>query len=423
MNKVAIIGAGASGIIAAKVLLDKGFAVTIFEKTNNIAGVWNFSDGGALYKSLKTNLPKEIMVFENEDVVYSSEESFIEFDQVRRYLVDNAESWGVDKYTYLNTEVTNLEPLENNSQKPIWRLGYIRDRQKSHQDFNYIVVCNGHYNKPKIPQDIQGLDKAKDYISHSKYYRSPQNHGKRILCVGYSSSGTDIAYELLKSGRKVYVALRDLKNSTSNHYTLSSKEGIEFISSPLKVIVTKDQCEVITNTGQSIIVDEIIFCTGYHYDFPFLSEDIISTQDNIVSPLFEQLLHKNYLNLAFIGLPWKTIPFILSESQAIFLAEFWQNNISSIAIIKNLQDNQNYQTSDKDTLRYHHMLGDQQWNYNLNLLNLVGQKTSKREDRIRLIENVYNDLNQIKNSFPFDFRKAKYNVDFASKKFTRNLDN
>lgn len=40
MSKVAIIGAGASGIISAKLLLDKGFDVTIFEKTDSIANVW-----------------------------------------------------------------------------------------------------------------------------------------------------------------------------------------------------------------------------------------------------------------------------------------------------------------------------------------------------------------------------------------------
>ena len=32
MNKVAIIGAGASGLISAKVFLDKGFDITVFEK-------------------------------------------------------------------------------------------------------------------------------------------------------------------------------------------------------------------------------------------------------------------------------------------------------------------------------------------------------------------------------------------------------
>ncbi|WP_144416494.1 NAD(P)-binding protein [Francisella persica] len=58
MSKVTIIGAGASGIFSTK-LLDKGFDVNIFEKTNIIACVWNYTEKGALYKSLRTNLPKK----------------------------------------------------------------------------------------------------------------------------------------------------------------------------------------------------------------------------------------------------------------------------------------------------------------------------------------------------------------------------
>ena len=41
MKKVAIIGAGARGIVCAKKFIDAGFKVIVFEKSNNTAGVWN----------------------------------------------------------------------------------------------------------------------------------------------------------------------------------------------------------------------------------------------------------------------------------------------------------------------------------------------------------------------------------------------
>ena len=44
-----------------------------------------------------------------------------------------------------------------------------------------------------------------------------------------------------------------------------------------------------------------------------LSQDIISIDNNIVTSLYNQLLHQKYFNLAFVGLPWKTLPFLLSE--------------------------------------------------------------------------------------------------------------
>lgn len=422
MKRVAIIGAGASGLISAKVLLDKGFDVTIFENSNNVAGVWNYSEQeGALYKSLRTNLPKEIMVFENEKLSYKADKSFINYDEVRAYLEDNAKAWQVDKLVWLNCEVIDLEPIEELSDQPIWQLTYIKDNKSFKEEFNFVVVCNGYYNTPKTPLDVEGIDSVKDHITHSKSYRSPNNHGKRVLCIGYSSSGMDISQELLNSDREVYVSLRELNNQKELHNLQNSKKGIKFISCIQKFEKTENGCLAITANQNTIEIDEVIFCTGYKYDFPFLSQDIVSTKGNIVEPLYNQLLHEKYLNLAFVGLPWKTLPFVLSECQAIFLANIWQQNKADLStILTQMQDSKAHRSNfDSDSIKYYHMLGDEQWEYNLDLLNIVGHKTSLRQQRMKLIEQVYNDVHNLKLEYPFSFRETNYEVDFANQKYCR----
>ena len=389
MRRVAIIGAGASGLISAKVLLDKGFDVRVFEKTNNVAGVWNYSEQeGALYKSLRTNLPKEIMTFENAQVSYKADKSFINYDEVRACLEDNAKVWQIDKLVQLNSEVIKLEPIDNLSDQPAWQLTYIKDHESFKEEFNFVVVCNGHYNTPKIPLDVEGIDSLKDHITHSKSYRSPNNHGKRVLCIGYSSSGMDISQELLNSDREVYVSLRELDNQKELHNLQNSKKGIKFISCIQKYKKTEHGYLAVTANQNSIEIDEVIFCTGYKYDFPFLSQDIVSTKGNIVEPLYNQLLHEKYLNLAFVGLPWKTLPFVLSECQAIFLSQAWQQNTQDLkdGIVSKIRSSKSHKADfDKDSLKYYHMLGDDQWSYNLNLLDIVNQKTNYREQRINLM--------------------------------------
>ncbi|WP_150466267.1 NAD(P)-binding domain-containing protein [Francisella sp. SYW-9] len=425
MKKVAIIGAGASGLISAKTLLDKGFNVTVFEKTNNVAGVWNYREQeGALYKSLRTNLPKEIMTFENAQVSYKSDKSFINYDKVRAYLEDNAKAWQINKLVWLNCEAVNLEPIEKLSDQTIWELTYLKNQERFKEKFDFTIVCNGHYNTPKIPFDIDGIDRVKDHITHSKVYRSPDNHSKRVLCIGYSSSGMDISHELLDSNREVYVSLRELDSKKESHNLQNSKKGIKFISGVQKFEKTKDGCLAITANQNRVEIDEIIFCTGYKYDFPFLSQDIVSTKDNIVEPLYNQLLHEKYLNLAFIGLPWKTLPFVLSECQAIFLANLWQQNKADlIGTLAKMQDSKTHRSGfDSSSLKYYHMLGDEQWEYNLNLLDIVGQKTSLREQRIRLIEQVYNNVHDLKLEYPFSFREANYEVNFVKQKYIRLFD-
>ena len=59
-----IIGAGPSGLVAAKEYLKYGNHVTIIESENNIGGLWYYeSSRSSMYESLRTNLPREIMAF------------------------------------------------------------------------------------------------------------------------------------------------------------------------------------------------------------------------------------------------------------------------------------------------------------------------------------------------------------------------
>ena len=43
---VAVIGAGISGIVTAKCLLDDKFKVVVYEKTGHIGGLWQFTQDG-----------------------------------------------------------------------------------------------------------------------------------------------------------------------------------------------------------------------------------------------------------------------------------------------------------------------------------------------------------------------------------------
>jgi hypothetical protein len=77
-------------------------------------------------------------------------------------------------------------------------------------------------------------------------------------------------------------------------------------------------------------IDTVIFCTGYDYDFSFINEQ--SGDDDIeldssrrrVMPLYQQLWHARYPNLAFIGLPHSVVPFPLFEVQAAAVERSWR---------------------------------------------------------------------------------------------------
>jgi cation diffusion facilitator CzcD-associated flavoprotein CzcO len=60
MRTVAIIGAGSSGLVAAKVLLVDGFDVTLFEKNASLGGIWSFEGS---YYNLHTQQPGGTMEY------------------------------------------------------------------------------------------------------------------------------------------------------------------------------------------------------------------------------------------------------------------------------------------------------------------------------------------------------------------------
>ena len=60
---VAVIGAGAAGIAAARVLRGAGAAVTVLEQAHEVGGVgWGEGEpGSGMHVGLQTNLPNQVM--------------------------------------------------------------------------------------------------------------------------------------------------------------------------------------------------------------------------------------------------------------------------------------------------------------------------------------------------------------------------
>uniref|UniRef100_A0ACB8F2G8 Monooxygenase n=1 Tax=Sphaerodactylus townsendi TaxID=933632 RepID=A0ACB8F2G8_9SAUR len=67
-KRVAIIGAGVSGLTSIKCCLDEGLEPTCFERTSDIGGVWRFTEyvekgRASTYKSMVSNTCKEMSAF------------------------------------------------------------------------------------------------------------------------------------------------------------------------------------------------------------------------------------------------------------------------------------------------------------------------------------------------------------------------
>ncbi|RRT74719.1 hypothetical protein B296_00032001 [Ensete ventricosum] len=171
---VAVIGAGAAGLAAARELRREGHSVVVFERSAAVGGTWIYTPSAesdalglnplrevvhsSLYDSLRTNLPRECMGF--LDYPFSSRRSraggdprrFPGHREVLCYLQDFAREFDLYGLVRFRTEVALME--RNNDGR--WQVNSRRsgvagcDGDDENEVFDGVIVCNGHYTEPRI---------------------------------------------------------------------------------------------------------------------------------------------------------------------------------------------------------------------------------------------------------------------------------
>ncbi|KAH9904718.1 hypothetical protein F4778DRAFT_42600 [Xylariomycetidae sp. FL2044] len=221
------------------------------------------------------------------------------------------------------------------------------------ETYDAVVVASGHYSTPYIPA-IPGIEAFNEahpgVISHSKLYRDPDAYrGKKVLLVGNGPSGLDIAAQIRRVCREPLLVSAQTRASPEalQHVDCVEVGEIEKFLVDEKGVVLKDIDEEDdgSSRGRRIEkdIDAILFCTGYLYSFPFLDAEVLrgsdSTTGEVVAPplltddgrrvhgLARHLLHIRHPTLAFPGLPYKIIPFPVSEAQAAVLARLWADEL------------------------------------------------------------------------------------------------
>ncbi|NBE56915.1 NAD(P)-binding protein, partial [Streptomyces boluensis] len=103
--RACVVGAGPGGIVTAKVLLENGFDVTVFDKYQQVGGIWSAEgcyDGLANQSALR--------IFEFADL--PNRLHFASAVDTQRYLENYAETFGVLDRVRPGTEVISIRPVE-----------------------------------------------------------------------------------------------------------------------------------------------------------------------------------------------------------------------------------------------------------------------------------------------------------------------
>ncbi|MEU2508384.1 NAD(P)-binding domain-containing protein [Streptomyces sp. NPDC007863] len=354
-TRVAVVGAGAAGLAAAKALLDEGLDVTVLERGSRPGGLWAGDGAGAggspAYDSLHLNTSKGRTQFAD----FPMPERWPDYPSaalVAEYLAEYADTFGVTARTRFGAEVTSVRRAGAH-----WEVtaGGVTEA------YDAVVVANGHNRDPKWPSPA--YPGSFDGVQmHAHDYRSPEVFaGRRVLVVGMGNSAMDLAVDasyvsegpvLLSARRGTHIVpkylfgrpadatggalavlpwrLRQtvaqtvlrLAVGTPERYGLPRPaEGLfqdhptisdtilhrlthgEVVARP--GVERLDGGRVVFTDGSAEPVDTVVWATGYRVTLPFLGPEWTG-DDPEELPLYQRVFHLDEPTLAFVGLMQST---------------------------------------------------------------------------------------------------------------------
>ncbi|XP_029474782.1 dimethylaniline monooxygenase [N-oxide-forming] 5-like [Rhinatrema bivittatum] len=213
-KRVAVIGAGSSGLTSIKCCLDEGLEPVCFEATEDVGGLWRFKenseDGRAsIYRSVIMNTSKEMMCFSD----FPSPDDFPNYmpnTKVLEYFRMYAKHFDLLKYIRFKTTVCSAKKRADFSSTGQWDVITETEGKRESAIFDAILVCSGHHTSPNLPlNSFPGIENFKGQYFHSRDYKDPfEYQGKRIIVIGLGNSGGDLAVELSLVAKQVYLSTR-----------------------------------------------------------------------------------------------------------------------------------------------------------------------------------------------------------------------
>jgi len=373
-ERTLVIGAGSSGLAAAKNLRERGIVVDVVEREERIGGNWNIEGSASrVYESTHMISSKPFTQFPDFPMPDDAPD-YLHHTEVLAYLERYAAHFGLTEVVELATTVERVIPLPRGFDVTVTAA----DGTRSHRRYGRLVVANGHNWFPKWPA-YPGQDDFTGQLLHSADYRSgDQLAGKRVVVVGAGNTGCDIVVEAAQRARAAY-------HSTRRAYWYAPKyalgrptdqisDAIFALRLPLRLtqalfqatarlvvgryerfglptpdhrflethpIVNQqllyhvghgaitptpdidhfDGDEVVFTDGSRVTADLVLFATGYLIRFPFLPDGLVPGGER--PRLYRNVIHPERDDLFVVGLIQPDSgQFCLVHWQSVLVAAF-----------------------------------------------------------------------------------------------------
>lgn len=353
LPRTCIIGAGSSGIAAAKALHERGIPFDCFEKSDRVGGNWVFGNKNgmsAAYRDLFINTSRQRMAYAD----YPMPESYPDFPHhthIAAYFDDYVDHFGFREKIVFETGVEHAERGADGA----WTIALDTGETRT---YDALLVANGHHWKPRWPEPaFPGSEEfAGEQMHAHAYVENSIFAGRRAVIVGMGNSAMDIAVESSYVAERTYLSARSgvwiipkyvfgkpvdqMRNDPRIPFAIRQRMIQQLVRSyagpPERyglpkpnhrfgeahptvsgrildriqhgTIAPKPNIESFPGgravrfvDGSEVEADVVVYCTGYQISFPFFDEDFISAPDNHIE-LYRRVFHPEIPNVFFIGL-------------------------------------------------------------------------------------------------------------------------
>jgi hypothetical protein len=352
-DRFCIVGAGSSGLAAAKAFAEAGIPFDCLEREDDVGGNWYYgSPAGGVYASTHTISSKRMT--EYLDFPMPREyPPYPHHRQIWEYLRSYARHFGLYERIEFGRSIERIERTPSEAGSGDWT---VRLADGSVRAYRGVVIANGHNWRPRMPE-YPGTFAGE--VLHSRHYKTPDIFvGKRVLVVGAGNSGCDIAVESALHAERTVLSMRrgyhflpkfwqgapiDRINENllkkriplflrrwlgsrvertsfgePGRYGLPAPDHRLFESHPIinqqlfywlahgRIAVKPDVAELCERhvrftDGTREAIDVILYATGYKISFPFIDYPLLNWHDDRPR-LFLNVFHPAEDDLFVIGL-------------------------------------------------------------------------------------------------------------------------
>jgi putative flavoprotein involved in K+ transport len=317
---VVVIGAGQSGLAAARALQEYGIQPVVLEAGPEPAGSWpSYYDSLALFSPARYSAMPGLGFPGDSD-------RYPHRDEVASYLRRYAASLGADIRTH--TKVIAVEADD--------RAGFIVRTAGQSIHAAGVVAATGSFGNPYQPT-LPGQDRFTGRLLHVASYRSPHQHaGETVVVVGAGNSAVQVGYELAQvatvtlATRHPFTFHPQCRDGQDLHHWLATSgfdllppqwlshylgDGWVVDTGKYRHVLESGQLGrrpmftdfsadgVVWPDGTSERVDTVVFATGYRPDLGYLRP--LGALDTEGMPLHSGDISATHPGLVYLGLEFQ----------------------------------------------------------------------------------------------------------------------